>query len=59
MRLLHREIDTKRRFSNFSQFEYHVIDIRMRRLRADFFCFSFVHYVKNLNIRRNVTIMLQ
>ena len=35
MRFLHREIDTKKHFSNFSQFEYHVIDIRMRRLRID------------------------
>ena len=34
MPLLYREIDTKRRFSNFSHFEYHVIDIRMRRMRV-------------------------
>ena len=53
------KIDTKRRFTNFSQFKYHVIDIEMRRLRIDFYYFLFVHYVTNLNVRRNVIIVLQ
>ena len=59
MRFLYREIDTKRRFSNFSQFKYHVIDIKTRRLQIDFFCFLFVYHITNLSIRRNVIIVLQ